>query len=233
MACGFLTFVDDERIFGPNQGLTWQAGRVLAAKQAYLGIIDAARKARECTPWAGAWAGSVVHVVPELGVCALTSEDKWIRMKRILEKWDQRLNQGETLLPHSELESDRGFLVYVTRTYPPMIPYLKGFHLALEMWRGGRDSEGWKLKSEGDAPDEEEDEDSVMSASTIDSLDFTRGAAQGLSIEASNAPDSVEEVALNRKLKKKDGTPSNSRGPPDGLTPTVPRLAQDIKALMV
>jgi hypothetical protein len=26
-----------------------------------------------------------------------------------------------------------------------MKPYLKGFHLSLETWRGGRDSEGWKL----------------------------------------------------------------------------------------
>ena len=51
------------------------------------------------------------------------------------------------MLPHSELLSHRGFLVYVTRTYPPMIPYLKGFHLAADMWRGGRDKEGWKLPS--------------------------------------------------------------------------------------
>ena len=26
-----------------------------------------------------------------------------------------------------------------------MKPYLKGFHLSLETWRGGRDREGWKL----------------------------------------------------------------------------------------
>jgi hypothetical protein len=48
-------------------------------------------------------------------------------------------------LSHKELLSERGFLVYVTRTYPAMVPYLKGFHLTIEMWRGGRDAEGWKI----------------------------------------------------------------------------------------
>ena len=36
-------------------------------------------------------------------------------------------------LSHKELLSDRGFLVYFTRMYPAMIPYLKGFHLTIEM----------------------------------------------------------------------------------------------------
>ncbi len=48
---------------------------------------------------------------------------------------------------HKELLADRGFLVYVTRTYPAMVPYLKGLHLTIEMWRGGRDAEGWKQKN--------------------------------------------------------------------------------------
>ena len=65
-------------------------------------------------------------------------------------KWWGRLRDGRAekniQLVHKELFSDRGFLVYVTRTYPAMIPYLKGFHLTIEMWRGGRDLEGWKLR---------------------------------------------------------------------------------------
>lgn len=38
--------------------------------------------------------------------------------------------------------------MYVSRAYPPMIPYVKGFHLTVEMWRGNQDSEQggrWKL----------------------------------------------------------------------------------------
>jgi hypothetical protein len=42
------------------------------------------------------------------------------------------------------LERKRGFLLYVTRTFPSMVPYLKGFHLTLDGWRGGRDNDGWK-----------------------------------------------------------------------------------------
>ena len=38
-----------------------------------------------------------------------------------------------------------GFLLYVTHTYPMMVPYIKGMHLTLEGWREGRDLEGWKL----------------------------------------------------------------------------------------
>ncbi len=80
------TFVDDECVPGPDKALTWQASQMLVAKQAYLGISDASRKARPCTPALGAWSGSAVHVVEKLGVCALTLEEKWYRIKAILDK---------------------------------------------------------------------------------------------------------------------------------------------------
>ncbi len=65
-------------------------------------------------------------------------------------------------LPHKELLVDRGFFVYVTRTYPAMVPYLKGFHLTIEMWRGGRDAEGWKLPaSYEDSLEKLEDKDAT------------------------------------------------------------------------
>jgi hypothetical protein len=31
-----------------------------------------------------------------------------------------------------------------------MVPYLKGFHLTIEMWRGGRDPDGWKSEEAED-----------------------------------------------------------------------------------
>jgi len=142
IACDVFTYVDDERVIGPDEELTWQASHKLASTQSYLRIQDAARKTRPCSKTPGAWAGSVAHVVPELGVCVLTSRDKWAKMKDILSKWDKALKATLTQLSHKELLADRGFLVYVTRTYPAMIPYLKGFHLTIEMWRGERDSDG-------------------------------------------------------------------------------------------
>jgi hypothetical protein len=37
-------------------------------------------------------------------------------------------------------------MVYATQAYPSMKPYLKGFHLSLETWRGGQDAKGWRLR---------------------------------------------------------------------------------------
>ena len=87
VACDILEFVDDERICGPDEDLTWQAGHKVASTQSYLGMQDAARKARLCSQQPGAWAGAIVHVIPGLGVCVLTSVEKWLKLKAILAKW--------------------------------------------------------------------------------------------------------------------------------------------------
>ncbi len=63
MACNMFTFVDNEQVVGPTKELMWQASHVLASKQSYLGIQDAARKARPCSQMAGEWAGAIVHVL--------------------------------------------------------------------------------------------------------------------------------------------------------------------------
>lgn len=42
------------------------------------------------------------------------------------------------------LESFRGSLVYLQRTYPAITPYIKGYHLTIDGWRPDRDSEGWR-----------------------------------------------------------------------------------------
>jgi hypothetical protein len=46
------------------------------------------------------------------------------------------------MVDHKVLERNRGFLVYVARTYKHMAPFLLGFHLAIDSWRPGRDKEG-------------------------------------------------------------------------------------------
>jgi hypothetical protein len=106
IACALFTFVDDERVVGPTEELTWQASHVLASKQGYLGTQDAARKARPCSQTPGAWAGIVVHVVDQLGVCALTSKEKWAKMRGILEKWRMALLDSSQTLSHKELLSN-------------------------------------------------------------------------------------------------------------------------------
>ena len=56
---------------------------------------------------------------------------------------DELLVKGK--LDFKQLERDRGFLVYLSRTYRNLCPYLKGIHQILDFWRSGRDSDGWKL----------------------------------------------------------------------------------------
>ena len=36
-----------------------------------------------------------------------------------------------------------GFIVYVSQTYTSLTPYLKGIYLTLNIWRQGRNQEGW------------------------------------------------------------------------------------------
>ena len=227
IACDLFTFVDDERVTGATRELTWQASHKLAAIQSYLGVQDAARKVRPCSKTPGAWAGAVVHIMQQLGVCTLTSEDKWGKLKALLQKWWDLLSAGETELAHKELLSDRGFLVYVTRTYPAMVPYLKGFHLTIEMWRGGRDEEGYKLKDIDDL--------SLATNQSTSSLDYTRGAAHGATPigDVAYVPRkqvTEDEAGLDHHMAARTGKPI-AHAPADGVTTAVPRLKDDIAAL--
>jgi len=203
VAADLFTFVDDERVTGPDEDVTWKAGHRLGYIQSYLGIQNAVRKLRECTQTAGSWVGSVVHILPEYGVCVLTSPEKWNKLRNILRKWLDRIESGEEELDHKELLSDRGFLVYVTRTYPAMIPYLKGFHLTIENWRDGRDSDGWKLQR--------------SSLGTTKAEDFE---------------DEDLEATLEHKLLGDLGEVTDHHAPPGGTTTAVPRFRDDLLALV-
>ncbi len=170
-------------------------------------------------------------MIPDLGVCVLTSAEKWSKVKAILKKWSTVLSdhkEGEQLrLAHKELLSDKGFLVYVTKTYPAMLPYLKGFHLTIEMWRGGQDAEGWKLPVK--------DDDSMASGRLLSSLDATRAGRYGmdLSLSASylveHAGDQDEAPTIYR-INLKTGH-DVLYTPVDGFTTPVRHFKDDIAAL--
>jgi hypothetical protein len=150
-------------------------------------------------------------VLPDLGVCVITSVEKWTKLKAILQKWSDRLGQStlsQTKLSHKELLSDQGFLVYVTRTYPAMVPYLKGFHLTIEMWRGGRDADGWKRDADGwKLPPKEDDPEDDQ---------YDEDAAR-----------------VRHRLGLKQGGPDPEvYAPKDGFTTPVPRLVDDVAALI-
>ena len=79
----------------------------------------------------GEWAGTMAETVEEQ-VSLLISQKKLERgiiliIRSIIEELELR-----SVLNHKQLERDRGFLVYLSRTYRSMIPYLKGIHLSLD-----------------------------------------------------------------------------------------------------
>jgi hypothetical protein len=145
-AAEFSFYVDDNRTTGNSEGEAWLAARRVASMCSYLGIQDAARKRRKASQTPGAWAGAVV-ATGEDGVSVSVSKQKWVKAKAMLKARKDEMEADDGWLDCKALERQRGFLLYVTRTYPAMVPYLKGFHLTINGWRKGRDSEGWKYLS--------------------------------------------------------------------------------------
>jgi len=118
----------------------------------YLGIQVTGRKTRAPSQYPGAWAGIVTFVSPDdTGVSCL--KDKWLKAQCIISNTLSDLDtQG--MLDHKVLEQRRGFLNHLQRVYPAMTPFLKGFHLTIDGWWGGRDADLWKL-SNWDPEDED------------------------------------------------------------------------------
>lgn len=154
IASDFFIYVDDCRSTSPSLYEAWQTLRRISSMLGYLGIQDAARKRRPPTQRPGAWAGSMVYLDKE-NVGVYISHDKWNKVKSHLDWISSEIKQlnlnlsGQSKIDapginHKELERKRGFLVYASRTYPSMTPYLKGIHHTLDGWREGRDSDGWK-----------------------------------------------------------------------------------------
>ncbi len=79
-------------------------------------------------------------------VSKLLTEERWAKTRRILNRIYLEMDSSVGM-KYDLLNSDRGFLVYVTRAYSNLTPYLKGMHLTLASWQGERDPEsGWKAK---------------------------------------------------------------------------------------
>jgi hypothetical protein len=115
------------------------------------------------------------------------------------------LEGDDPVFSHKSLLSDQGFLIYVARTYPAMIPYLKGLHLTIERWRDDWDPEGWpdlpaiqlkwKKRSDREILDTFEDHYNLVAAL----VDLQEG--------------------------------SNANTPPEKVSP-VPRLASDVRCML-
>jgi hypothetical protein len=156
-------YVDDVRITGATQESVWKAGSRVAKLCSFYGLQDAPRKLREPSREPGAWAGSVVATVDGV-VTKFVTKERWRKTQGYIrwlakkigvmgDQWSNEIPDDEDAkasptgcLPHKQAERIRGFLIYVSRTYKSMVPYLKGLHLTLDFWRPDRDEEGWRGK---------------------------------------------------------------------------------------
>jgi len=59
------------------------------------------------------------------------SVNKWLISKEIILRIIKELGEDDGL-DFKELEKDCGYLVYISRTYRAMVPYLKGIHQTLD-----------------------------------------------------------------------------------------------------
>ncbi len=183
-----------------------EAGHAISTRESYLGLQDALRKvqAPEGSRTPGVWAGANVCVEEGMGVVLLTLQEKWDCMKDICWKWLSLLEQGSTKLNYKELQSDRGFMVYVMQVYPGIKPYLKGFHLSLETWRGGRDKVGWKAPSKRKQNKEKEEE----------------------------GPTEMKDIKLALLTQLTSGRDNLTPGPPGGFTLAALHSQEDLKAVL-
>jgi len=151
VAADLFTYVDDIRPTGPTEREAWRAQQRVSSQLALKGLQDAPRKRRRPDQEPGPWAGSVAHSTGG-EVSVLVTQARWDKTKAIVGEIAEKVSSGQPL-EHKRLESQRGFLIYIMRTYPAMRPYLKGIHATLDSWRPGRDADGWRLgKRKRDSP---------------------------------------------------------------------------------
>jgi hypothetical protein len=140
LGCEIYVYVDDGKVMGWCKAACWEAASQFSKIMARLGIQDAARKRTEPSTTPGPWAGSVVHT--EEGVILLVSDKKWEKTRTLVAKLREMIDWPT--LDRKILERIRGVLIYVSRTYRWMVPYLKGLHLTIDSWRADRDGEGYR-----------------------------------------------------------------------------------------
>ena len=145
IAGNFETYVDDIRSSHSSEEGCVLGSRKIASTCNYLGIQDSSRKRRFPAQRPGVWCGAKT-LVDETALYTSTTQEKWDRGKNIILSWLQELrNSNDQTLSREPMMSGRGFLVHLSRTYPGIVPFLKGVHHTLESWRRGRKADGWKF----------------------------------------------------------------------------------------
>jgi hypothetical protein len=117
--------MDDMLAMAPSDGECWQATSWVSFMCNRLGIQHAARKQRGPITTKGPWVGSMIFSHQEDELRVFITQENWHQMKRLLAAIVMELTEGEWL-DFQSMESTRGFLIYLSITYNPMIPFLLG-----------------------------------------------------------------------------------------------------------
>ena len=144
---------------GETEEETWRRRTKIGKTCSYHGVQDAARKRRQASQHPGALTGCLVKI-SETQVNKCVTIERWKKTKECLNWFTQfcvdveplpnchleylKTDCPEGYFPHKEALSKRGFLVYVSRTYRAMVPYLKGMRLSIDSCRPDRDEDGWR-----------------------------------------------------------------------------------------
>ncbi len=132
------------------------------------------------------------------------------------------LDKNHGIFEFKKLESERGSLVYVMRTYPAMKPYLRGIHATLDSWHPDRDKDGWKMppkkKQKGNR------EADVLAPLQVEDL-------HGYEDDCTDWCDKwTTPRPLNHGNNENDGDEEGNKAP--ARVRAVPRLTTDVEALL-
>jgi hypothetical protein len=146
LAAFFGTYIDDICGGGSSETECRRTIHHIASRVNYLGQQDAPHKRGQATQTPRAWAGAKCRAIEGDGLYVLSMKGKWSKAKNIISRLhDHIVVQKVKLLDYKTLESDVGFMCHMSRTYPIIFPYLKGFYNSLNNWRCDRDRDGWKI----------------------------------------------------------------------------------------
>ena len=203
MASFFGTYIDDIRGGGATELDCRRSIHRTASRINYLGQQDAPRKRGQATQTPRAWAGSKCLSIEGDGLYVLGMDSKWQKAKDIIAKFHNIvIINKQSLLDYKMLESDVGFLCHVSRTYPIIFPYLKGFYNTMNNWRCDRNVDGWKISK----------------------TTWMERLAGDVSFENEEDVDMSFEERKRRFMMKQDKEHPNKVN-------AVPRLSQDLRAL--
>jgi hypothetical protein len=147
IANDFVDYIDDVRTCGNGETKekaeeeTHRVTRRIASVINYLGMQDAPRKRRPPLQKPGAWNGCLVETNKN-GVFQKVSQERWDKTRSHIREI-QKDAEESPFVDFKKLRSYLVFLVYVSRTYGSLVPYLKVIHLTLESWRTNRDLDEW------------------------------------------------------------------------------------------